>query len=169
MLNTAKVRIALSLMDRQLLTSYPTDLGADQVFDHQSESVVDDIISAIEQSGKPFAGVFSAIMAPEIIGKCATIAGKLGKDEKSKTVGTVMSPGMPYDEPLPEGVQLAYCAGLAEFLPEACLLRDSYGLKMTPNEVAPAVWGEWLGPALEKGIMRCKPDPQIVGRSSTLR
>ena len=43
-------------------------------------------------------------------------------------------------------------------------LREECGMEMSPNEVAPAIWGTWLTPALEKGILKCKPEAEVVGR-----
>lgn len=32
------------------------------------------------------------------------------------------------------------------------------------NEVGPAIFRDWFTPALEKGILKCKPDAKVVGQ-----
>lgn len=41
--------------------------------------------------------------------------------------------------------------------------RAGYCTSIKDNEVGPAIWGEWLTPALAKGLMKCFPAPEIVG------
>ena len=35
---------------------------------------------------------------------------------------------------------------------------------MRDSEVGPAVWKDFLMPALERGVLKCKPDANVVGR-----
>jgi hypothetical protein len=37
-------------------------------------------------------------------------------------------------------------------------------LHITTNAVWKAVWGDWVTPALEKGILKCKPNPRVIGQ-----
>lgn len=53
--------------------------------------------------------------------------------------------------------------------PNSCLAKNSanvradYGASLVDNEVGPAVFGDWFYQALEKGVLKCKPDAKIVG------
>ena len=86
---------------------YCKGLGADNVFDHRQEDVVDQMVKALE--GKESAGVFDAVMPDDSIVKSAEIAHRLaGK----KHVATVMvGPPTPQHVPegLPEDVTTSYC------------------------------------------------------------
>lgn len=35
---------------------------------------------------------------------------------------------------------------------------------MKHNHVGPAIWDQWLTAALANGSLRCKPDPEVVGK-----
>lgn len=79
---------------------YLKNLGADYVFDHKSESVVDDIVIALKD--KEFAGAFDAVAAPDSVIKCAQVASRLGGN---KFVATVMPPNHPNPAmQIPKGV-----------------------------------------------------------------
>ena len=82
---------------------YCKSIGADYAFDHKSESVVDDVVSALK--GKEFAGVFDAVIGAETYIKSAEIASQLGGKQM---VATVLPAMMAYNEPLPGGVEIAY-------------------------------------------------------------
>ncbi len=49
-------------------------------------------------------------------------------------------------------------------------MRDSvtfcagWGTSLKNDDVGPAVLGDWLSVALANGSMKCKPDPEVVGR-----
>ena len=40
----------------------------------------------------------------------------------------------------------------------------AWGDSLKYNEVGPAIWDRWLTPALANGSMRCKPEPEVVGK-----
>ncbi|KAK4505463.1 hypothetical protein PRZ48_003426 [Zasmidium cellare] len=125
---------------------YCRALGADHLFDHKSANVEKEIVESLR--GKPFAGVACFIMSPDVIATCARIADQLGDNPKNKFVGTVLAPGMDYEGPLPEGVSIGY----------------TWGDSLKYNEVGPAIWDKWLTPALADGSMKCKPDPEVIGK-----
>ncbi|KAI5356650.1 putative GroES-like superfamily, alcohol dehydrogenase-like, NAD(P)-binding domain superfamily [Septoria linicola] len=145
---------------------YCKELGASHVFDHKSDNVEQDLIAALEASGKKFAGVFSAIMGLEVLRACVRIADKLGHVNKSRIVGTVVPPDMPMF-PLPNppaGVRYAYCRGPTDFLPDSAI-RDIFGWDTKPMAgLKEAVFAKWLPLALRSGQLKCKPEPFIVGR-----
>lgn len=124
---------------------------------------MDTIVDMVKRSGKEYAGIFSAIMVNEVIKTCTEVAGRLGKDAKSRVVATVLAPGMPYEYPLPEGVRLSTCACTIDILPNSPMA-SFFGMELRPNEIGPKVWDEWLTPAMAKGLMKCKPDPEVAGR-----
>ncbi|EME83502.1 uncharacterized protein MYCFIDRAFT_188491 [Pseudocercospora fijiensis CIRAD86] len=123
------------------------EVGVDGgVFDYKREDVVGVILEGLKKSGKHFAGVFCAVIDVPTLTKCAKIADVLGKDEKSRVVGTVVPPNLPW---IPN----------AEDLPKGF----GWGDEWEPNDVGEKVWGEWVTPALERGLLKCKPEPKIVG------
>jgi NADPH:quinone reductase-like Zn-dependent oxidoreductase len=79
---------------------YCKTLGAEYVFDHAKDSVVEDITTALK--GVDFGGAFCAIMNPDVIKQCAQIAGELGGN---KFVSTVYATTMPLQDGLPSDVK----------------------------------------------------------------
>jgi len=47
--------------------------------------------------------------------------------------------------------------------PSADNFTTGYCSTLQHNEVGPAIWGKWLTPALASGLMKCKPDPFVIG------
>lgn len=41
---------------------------------------------------------------------------------------------------------------------------QGWGDGLEHNEVGPAIWDQWLTPALANGTMRCKLGPEVVGK-----
>ncbi|KAK4504256.1 hypothetical protein PRZ48_005172 [Zasmidium cellare] len=138
------------------------EIGVDYFFDHRSENVVEQIINTLKD--KDFAGVFSAIfLGGDVLPKCTEIASRLGKDPASRVVATVLPDSMPYTEPVQDGVRIAYCNSTVEIMP-AKKLAKQFGWEKKPNSIEQDVWVNWLPAALEKGLMKCKPDPEVVGQ-----
>lgn len=141
---------------------YCKNLGADYVFDHKSENVVEEICKALQD--KPFAGVYCAIIDNDVIGKCALIASRLGKDDVSRVVGTVLPPVMPYTEPVPDGVRIIY-SQCSDVVPGSELSAQMGREKLAATDpIAEYIWGKWLEPALERGIMKCMPGAKVAGQ-----
>ncbi|KAH8649086.1 zinc-binding oxidoreductase CipB [Xylariales sp. PMI_506] len=120
------------------------EIGADWVFDYNAEGVADLIVRELGATGLPLAGVFDAIIAPPTVSTCADIASRLG----AKKVGTVLVSPMPFPADVPADVELSYSA--------------SFGLADTA--VGKRLWAEWLPAALADGSMKCKPNPEVIGR-----
>lgn len=116
-------------------------LGATEVFDHNSETVVDDLTSALGKG--PCVGVYNAISNPDIMQKTAQILKTLG--------GGFIASVLPPDEAsLPEGVTSKWMqAGLY--------------LK-TDTECAKVVWEAFLPKALASGQFIPAPEAQVVGK-----
>jgi NADPH:quinone reductase-like Zn-dependent oxidoreductase len=117
---------------------YVKQLGASQVFDYKSESIVDDLVKAFE--GKTFAGVLDCIgfeaakLSVEVVKRVA------GKGAVASTKGGV--------DDLPEGVTLSKIFGIT--------LRD--------NGVGKAVYGDYLPQALASGTFVPSPEPLVQGK-----
>ncbi|GAB7339500.1 hypothetical protein MBLNU457_6120t1 [Dothideomycetes sp. NU457] len=121
---------------------YCRELGAVKVFDHSSETVVEDMLAALE--GRDVQGGFCAHVDAEAVRKCAVVVHGAG----AKKLGTVLPPGWPVPEGVPAGLDVSFC----------------YYSTVQRNKVGPAIWGQWLTPALASGLMRCKPDPFVIGQ-----
>ncbi|KAI1840996.1 hypothetical protein JX266_012777 [Neoarthrinium moseri] len=119
------------------------EIGVDYIFDYNSDNVVEEIVATLKNR-EPLAGIFDAIILESTIRACADIASKL---EGNKHVGTVLAPGMPLPTGTPEGVKLS--------------LNE---LSFIESEVGRAIWVDWLSDALADGSMKCKPNPELVGR-----
>ncbi|KAF8178687.1 chaperonin 10-like protein [Mycena galopus ATCC 62051] len=120
------------------------EMGAEYTFDYNSGTVVDDIVTALQGKGE-MAGIFSAIVAPEVVLQCAVVAGRL---EGRKHVATARAPQFPPVPDWPEGIEMS--ANLSTSIAE--------------NEVGRAVWGIWLETALADGSITCKPQCDVVGK-----
>lgn len=99
---------------------------------HRADNVVEQIVTTLKD--KPFAGVFSAIFMGDVLPKCLDIAAKLGKDPASRVVASVLPESMPYTEPVPEGVRIAYCNSTVEITPDKKLAK-LFGWEAKPNNI----------------------------------
>lgn len=120
------------------------DCGATEVFDYKSESVVDDIVKAVEKAGKSnFVGILEAS------GSQFGPASSPYKHEKSifERLGcgtyTNVFPGIDTSD-LPPGIKS--------------------GTSMEHTGVTEPLFAEWIYPALEQGTLKCLPKPKIVGK-----
>lgn len=110
-------------------------LGADHLFDYNSSSVVDDIVSALK--GKSLVGVYDSISQPETVKSGAAILKALGGGK----IVTVLPP----PEGLPEGVTAVGAIAIT--------------IATVEKEVGQAVWGKYVPAALANGSLQAKPDP----------
>ena len=110
-------------------------LGAAEVFDYHSPSLVDDLAAAME--GRTLAGALftTGDMAPF----CAVVAGCEGN--------RVVASTLPAPEDVPAGVTV----------------RQIFGMTLKDNEVGKAVYEDFLGQALASGTFVPAPAPQVVG------
>lgn len=117
--------------------------GATRAFDHKSPTVVDDIVEAIQDSGKEFAGIYDSISLPESTRPISAIFNKLGSG--SKRLATVLPvEGTPVDVK-------------PEFIFSLTVLNKH-------KNVADHVWGKFLYEALEKGVIKPLPEPLVIGK-----
>ncbi|KAG8532918.1 uncharacterized protein KY384_002796 [Bacidia gigantensis] len=112
-------------------------LGASQVFDYHSSSVVDDIVATLKD--KMIAGALNA--APGGTEPCLTIL------ERSKGNKFLATASLPKPEILPEGVKV-------EFV-QSTNIRDT--------EVSKVVFEDFLPEALAQGKFVAAPEPRVVG------
>lgn len=117
------------------------DLGAEFVFDHTKDGVVDEIVAALKGKGE-FAGVYDAISVEDTLKKSSQVAAALaGK----KFVATVLPP--------PEGS-----------IADGVSANGVFAVSIASNEVGPAVWGKFVTQALKDGSLKTKPDALVVGK-----
>ncbi|KAJ3540960.1 hypothetical protein NM208_g4822 [Fusarium decemcellulare] len=120
------------------------EMNVDYVFDYNKDNAVDDIVETLQGKGE-LAGIYNAIFTEPTIKACATIAAKL---KGTKSVGTVLGPGMPVPGDMPDGVEI--------------LVNNN--VHFGDTETGRALWVDWLAGALEDGSMKCKPNPEVVGK-----
>lgn len=123
--------------------SFVKSLGAAHVFEHSSSSVVDDILSTIEGSGKEFAGVFDAISVKESYAALSALYGKLKTGVRK--IATTLPPS-----DLPEDVAAAWVFAVTVLTQH--------------KQVGEAVWGKYVPEALEKGVLKALPEPVVIGK-----
>lgn len=112
-------------------------LGASQVFDYSSPTVVEDIVAAL--NGKHLAGAFDSVGGAAWKPTMEIVARSSGK----KAIATVVR-GFP--DP-PEGVPIKWMNSLS----------------IMANGVADAVWVDYLPKALKAGTFMAAPEPLVAG------
>jgi NADPH:quinone reductase-like Zn-dependent oxidoreductase len=143
---------------------YCKSLGAAQCFDYSSPTVNGDIIKAF--SGKTTAGALtigkgSAEAALSILSHCSG----------NKFIAMVSFPEVPDSSksfPVPRTI-LTFMSFVASTTVKSKLRGIGWkfvnGTDLIRNEVGKAVFTDFLGQALEKGVYQCKPDPMVAGDS----
>ncbi|OJJ86553.1 zinc-binding alcohol dehydrogenase family protein [Aspergillus glaucus CBS 516.65] len=114
-------------------------LGASAVFDYRSETVVEDIISALQ--GKELAGVYDTIHTGGALQNCLAVLDKL---QTRVVVVTVW----PVSEELGTDVEV----------------KSVYAISIKDNEVGRAVYNDYLPQALAEGKFVAAPAPRVVGK-----
>lgn len=147
---------------------YMRKLGATHVFDYRSRSVERDIVAALK--GKQLAGAFA--IGAGSVDSCIRI---LAQCEGRKFVANCSSP-LPLDS-FAKGDRLRLWR-LAGLLPSLLLaarrtrrLSRRHGIpaqffdasSALDNEIGPAIFQDYLGPALAEGRFRPAPPPRVVG------
>ena len=122
---------------------YCKNIGAKDVIDYNSSSVVQDILSAIKQSGKQFAGVYDSISLPESFKHCYEVLSQAGG---AKKMATVLPPSD--DKPSDLDVKGVFAITIAT----------------EHKNVGKAVWGDYVPKALTDGSLKFLPEPLVVGK-----
>ncbi|KAL1301532.1 hypothetical protein AAFC00_005773 [Neodothiora populina] len=123
--------------------SYCKNIGASAVIDYNSPSVVDDIVKAIKDTGKQFAGVYDSISLTESFKPCFDILQKV--EGGSKKMATVLPP-----TDVPDGLEVK---GVFAVTPALAF-----------PAVGEAVWGKFVPEALKSGALKFLPEPLVVGK-----
>lgn len=113
-------------------------LGASEAIDYNKSSVVEDVVKAIQSVGGDFQGIYDAISNQNSYEYVLPIAKKLG--------GANVVTTQPPPEIVPAGIK--------------------FGNIISPINpaVSGPVWEHYITPALEKGKLKCLPEPLIVGK-----
>lgn len=112
-------------------------LGAAEVFDYKSASVVDDVVKAVQAAGGDFAGVYDTISLPDqSYNHTLAILEKLG--------GGVIAVVLPPPENPPSSVKVGNVFGI--------------------NDLTHPLWADFITQALEAGKFVCAPPPLVVGK-----
>ncbi|TVY76479.1 Dehydrogenase orsE [Fusarium oxysporum f. sp. cubense] len=117
---------------------YCRSCGADEVFDYKDESVVPNVVKAIQGAPHPhFAGIYDAISQPESYRITVPILEAIGHGN----LATVL----PGPEKIPVTSKSSYVEGI--------------------NTMVHPLWEDYIGSALEQGVLKCVPEPYIIGDS----
>ncbi|KAL6717312.1 hypothetical protein ACLMJK_005227 [Lecanora helva] len=114
-------------------------LGASQVFDYHSPSIVDEIASALK--GKDFVGAFDTIGITDTMKTCCEIVAKNGV---MKMVVSTVPP-------------------LVEFDKKGVVIKPVFSQAITKTDIVGPIWGEYVPKALAEGKLLPKPDPIVAG------
>ncbi|CAM6129773.1 unnamed protein product [Calypogeia fissa] len=117
---------------------YVKKLGASQVFDYRSNTVVNELVEALK--GKTIAGLLDCITVNGVAEMCAEV---LSRSEGRKFISTAQAAGE-----LPGGVKAKWI----------------FGLTLKDNEVSKAVYEDFLPEALAAGTFVPAPEPEVVGK-----
>ncbi|KAF2116443.1 oxidoreductase [Lophiotrema nucula] len=121
---------------------YVRDLGADLVFDYTSPSVVEDIISAIEASGKRIVAVYDTISSEDTAKQSAEVLHRFGG-------GRMAATGPQYPATLLLGDVERFFVQIP-------------GTKSDGTaQVWMEVWREFMEEGLRSGKLRAKPEPIV--------
>ena len=116
---------------------YVKSLGASEVFDYRSETVVDDIVAAFK--GKKSVGAYA--IGNGTPKQCAQIVAKIGGKQ-------FVACANPPDPDMPEGVPFKFV----------------FGSDLKDNEVGPAIFVDFMPKALEAGELKAAPPVKSVGK-----
>ena len=147
--------------------NYVKELGASQVFDYNSDSVIDEITTAFAYrrlAGAIAFGQTSGDACVRIVGKC-----------KGKKFVALASPAVSFASLGDPGHGRFAVYGLARRLIASSIglqlrarcrgvrSKNIYGTTLKANEVSTAIYGDFLPAALANGSYAAVPAPRIVG------
>lgn len=145
-------------------------LGATKAFDYKSPTVEQDLVRAF--SGKTAAGAMSigngaAEHCFSILSQLSSPPSHLAQHNKFVTMASFPNP-----DPLPTTLVLPRVAfHYITWLIATWIKGKRWGIgykfiwsgTLMKNELAPAIWGDFLGRALEDGVFVASPEPVVVG------
>ena len=118
---------------------YVKKLGASQVFDYNSKTIIDELIAALKY--KTTAGVLDCIGVKGAFEACADV---LLKIEGNKFIAACKHP----PEKVPNGVSTKFI----------------FGSSLKDNEVGKVIFEDFLSQALTEGRFIAAPNPHVVGK-----
>lgn len=107
-----------------------------KVFDYSSPTVVDDVLRAVKSSSGDFVGIYDAISTPE---SSYPFVFDIMRQLGGGNVATVLKP----PPVVPEGVKIGHIYAI--------------------DPVTHPLWNEFITAALEVAVIKCLPEPLIVG------
>ncbi|CAM6129774.1 unnamed protein product [Calypogeia fissa] len=119
---------------------YVKKLGASQVFDYRSKTVVDELVEALK--GRTIAGVLDCVTINGVAEMCAEV---LSRSEGRKFISTAQ-------------------AFVSDELPGGVTLKFIFGLSLKDNELSKVVYEDFLPQALAEGTFVPAPEPEVVGK-----
>jgi hypothetical protein len=149
---------------------YVKSLGASQVFDYNSPSVVPDIIAAFE--GRTLAGAIA--FGVTSAASCVPIAGACQKGNKFVSIGSPpvsfesLADGSHSRSELPRLIMRLVTSNVAlQVSARSRGIRSKYifGTTLKANEVSAAIYRDFLPEALAEGRYVAAPKPSVVGHS----
>ena len=117
-------------------------LGASEAFDYNSPNITEDLVNALKD--KNLAGAMDCNGRGGGFAATVAVMEALPKD-KTKLMSTVISQSK-------------------EELPGGTVTRGAFGGSLKDDEVGPAIWRDFLGPALAQGRYILSPEPNVVGK-----
>lgn len=147
--------------------SYVTKLGAAQVFDYTSPTVVADLTAAFE--GKTLAGAFA--IGTTSAGPCADVVGGCTGNKVIALTSSPVSFDVLADGRGGRGATARLVFGLVSSnvalqlrtRPRGIHTKFVFGTSLKKNEVAAAIYRDFLPSALAEGRYIAAPEPHIVG------
>ena len=141
------IQLAVSAGYEVITTASPRNfefvkkLGASQVLDYSSKTIVDELVAAF--SGKIIAGALDTIGVNGAVQSCFEVVDRSHGD---KFVSSVL--GMPEGEKMPDGVRW----------------KRIFAATINGNEVGRIIYEDFLPGALAEGRFVAAPEPHVVGK-----
>ena len=143
--------------------AYVKKLGANQAFDYNSKTVVNDIIHAFE--GKTTAGAIS--IGTGAADKCLDVLDKC-KGNKFLSMASYPVPQKPPKNFMLLSIMASYIPGMANIWVKSKTrgIRTNFifGSTLLYNEVGKAIYVDFLPKALAEGVYVATPEPHVVGK-----
>lgn len=111
--------------------------GAVEVFDYRSNSIIDNVVAAVKNTGDEFVGILDCVSLPDqSLHLCIPVLEQLGGGE----LGILL----PFVQPeVSEKIRVTHILGM--------------------GEITHQFWKDFITPALDQGKVKCLPEPLIVG------
>ncbi|KAB8260657.1 chaperonin 10-like protein [Aspergillus pseudonomiae] len=122
--------------------SFVQSLGAAKVLDYHQDSIIQDLVKAIQDTPGEFVGALDAIAEEGTVRSCADVVKGLGGGR------VVTNLPMPVQD-VPDAVEVVGVADVAN-------ISDF-------KEISEGIWGKYVPEALMNGTLKAVPEPLVVG------